>query len=125
MGNIEVPSQNSKQTIKVPIGTYEFGANVISEKVCAAVWLCECVWLWRLRVFAAAGRTGREQVLVAAAAAAGTREVAAACLLCLALKKRTRNQNRQTPPLPPPTHSTLCSAASRPTAGSLAACAPS
>jgi hypothetical protein len=37
MGNVEVPSQNSKQTIKVPIGTYEFGANVISEKVSLVV----------------------------------------------------------------------------------------
>lgn len=32
MGNIEVPSPNQKQIIKVPVGTYEFGANCISEK---------------------------------------------------------------------------------------------
>jgi hypothetical protein len=33
MGNIELPSPGSKQTIKMPIGTYEFGANLVSEKV--------------------------------------------------------------------------------------------
>lgn len=34
MGNIELPggSTGSKQTIKMPVGTYEFGANLISEK---------------------------------------------------------------------------------------------
>eukprot|EP00877_Chromochloris_zofingiensis_P008556 jgi/Chrzof1/3954/Cz13g14220.t1 len=32
MGNVEVPSPGGKQAIKVPIGTYEFGANVVSEK---------------------------------------------------------------------------------------------
>jgi len=32
MGNIELPSPGSKQTIKMPIGTYEFGANLVSEK---------------------------------------------------------------------------------------------
>jgi hypothetical protein len=33
LGNIELPSPGSKQTIKMPIGTYEFGANLVSEKV--------------------------------------------------------------------------------------------
>lgn len=43
MGNIELPggATGSKQTIKMPVGTYEFGANLISEKgvraSCAAV----------------------------------------------------------------------------------------
>lgn len=34
MGNIELPggATGSKQTIKMPVGTYEFGANLISEK---------------------------------------------------------------------------------------------
>ncbi len=31
MGNMDVPSQRGP--IKCPMGTYEFGANVISEKV--------------------------------------------------------------------------------------------
>jgi hypothetical protein len=42
MGNIELPgaATGSKQALKVPVGTYEFGANLISEKgvrVCVAV----------------------------------------------------------------------------------------
>jgi hypothetical protein len=34
MGNIELPggATGGKQTIKMPVGTYEFGANLISEK---------------------------------------------------------------------------------------------
>jgi len=34
MGNIELPggATGSKQTIKMPVGTYEFGANLLSEK---------------------------------------------------------------------------------------------
>jgi hypothetical protein len=33
MGNIEVPAPGARQPIKTSIGTYEFGANVIHEKV--------------------------------------------------------------------------------------------
>lgn len=34
MGNLELPgaATGSKQMLKVPVGTYEFGANLISEK---------------------------------------------------------------------------------------------
>lgn len=40
MGNLELPgaATGSKQMLKVPIGTYEFGANLISEKG-VSVWL--------------------------------------------------------------------------------------
>ncbi len=33
MGNIDVPTQNN-QPLKMPMGTYEFGANLVSNKVC-------------------------------------------------------------------------------------------
>ena len=32
MGNIDVPTQNN-QPLKMPMGTYEFGANLVSSKV--------------------------------------------------------------------------------------------
>jgi hypothetical protein len=33
MGNLELPgAATGKQMLKVPVGTYEFGANLISEK---------------------------------------------------------------------------------------------
>jgi hypothetical protein len=32
MGNIDVPTQNN-QPLKMPVGTYEFGANLVSSKV--------------------------------------------------------------------------------------------
>jgi hypothetical protein len=32
MGNMEVPTQNN-QAIKMPMGTYEFGANLVTNKV--------------------------------------------------------------------------------------------
>ena len=32
MGNMDVPTQNN-QPIKMPMGTYEFGANLVSSKV--------------------------------------------------------------------------------------------
>lgn len=43
MGNLELPgaATGSKQMIKVPIGTYEFGANLISEKG-VSVAHCSC-----------------------------------------------------------------------------------
>lgn len=41
MGNIELPggATGSKQTLKMPVGTYEFGANLISEKGVSSVLL--------------------------------------------------------------------------------------
>lgn len=33
MGNIEVPAPGARQPIKTSVGTYEFGANVIHDKV--------------------------------------------------------------------------------------------
>jgi mitochondrial import receptor subunit TOM40 len=32
MGNIDVPTQNN-QPLKMPMGTYEFGANLVSSTV--------------------------------------------------------------------------------------------
>lgn len=32
MGNIDVPTQTN-QPLKMPMGTYEFGANLVSSKV--------------------------------------------------------------------------------------------
>ena len=32
MGNMEVPT-NNQQVIKMPLGTYEFGANLVSNQV--------------------------------------------------------------------------------------------
>jgi hypothetical protein len=40
MGNMDVPSQRGP--IKCPIGTYEFGANVINDKVRAQLLLSQC-----------------------------------------------------------------------------------
>ena len=36
MGNIDVPTQNN-QPLKMPMGTYEFGANLVSNKVCCCI----------------------------------------------------------------------------------------
>ena len=33
MGNVEMPMGAPGATLKVPVGTYEFGANLISNKV--------------------------------------------------------------------------------------------
>lgn len=33
MGNVEVPAPGARQPIKTSMGTYEFGANVIHDKV--------------------------------------------------------------------------------------------
>ena len=33
MGNVEMPMGGAGATLKVPVGTYEFGANLISSKV--------------------------------------------------------------------------------------------
>lgn len=33
MGNVEMPMGAPGATLKVPVGTYEFGANLISSKV--------------------------------------------------------------------------------------------
>ena len=32
MGNVEVPTQN-QQVVKMPLGTYEFGANLVTNAV--------------------------------------------------------------------------------------------
>ena len=32
MGNVEVPTQN-QQVVKMPLGTYEFGANLVTNSV--------------------------------------------------------------------------------------------
>ena len=32
MGNMEVPTTN-QQVVKMPLGTYEFGANLVSNQV--------------------------------------------------------------------------------------------
>jgi mitochondrial import receptor subunit TOM40 len=32
MGNLDVPT-NNQQSIKMPVGTYEFGANLVNSKV--------------------------------------------------------------------------------------------
>lgn len=41
MGNVEMPMGAPGATLKVPVGTYEFGANLISNKVSKAVaWAC-------------------------------------------------------------------------------------
>ena len=34
MGNVEMPMGGAGATLKVPVGTYEFGANLISKQVC-------------------------------------------------------------------------------------------
>lgn len=40
MGNIDVPSSNANQVLKIPMSTYTFGANLVSSKVCfEAAWL--------------------------------------------------------------------------------------
>lgn len=33
MGNVEMPMGGAGATLKVPVGTYEFGANLISKEV--------------------------------------------------------------------------------------------
>jgi hypothetical protein len=42
MGNLELPgaATGSKQMLKVPVGTYEFGANLISEKGVSVYRVC-------------------------------------------------------------------------------------
>ena len=37
MGNVDVPTQNN-QPVKMAMGTYEFGANLVSSKVCYTLW---------------------------------------------------------------------------------------
>jgi hypothetical protein len=37
MGNMEVPT-NNQQVIKMPLGTYEFGANLVSNQVHSIFW---------------------------------------------------------------------------------------
>lgn len=36
MGNVEVPTAN-QQVVKMPLGTYEFGANLVTNSVRAAL----------------------------------------------------------------------------------------
>ena len=38
MGNMEVPTTN-QQVVKMPLGTYEFGANLVSNQVGGVAWL--------------------------------------------------------------------------------------
>lgn len=40
MGNVEMPMGAPGATLKVPVGTYEFGANLISSKVTNTVASC-------------------------------------------------------------------------------------
>lgn len=40
MGNVEMPMGAPGATLKVPVGTYEFGANLISSKVTYTVASC-------------------------------------------------------------------------------------
>ena len=42
MGNVEMPMGAPGATLKVPVGTYEFGANLISSKVSLSVCHCNC-----------------------------------------------------------------------------------
>lgn len=56
MGNLELPTNNPKQVLKMPAGSYEFGATVASMKArrvwdvvgCGGVWwdVVGCGGMW-------------------------------------------------------------------------------
>ena len=44
MGNVEMPMGGAGATLKVPVGTYEFGANLISSKVIFVIRWSPCTY---------------------------------------------------------------------------------
>ena len=45
MGNMEVPTTN-QQVVKMPLGTYEFGANLVSNQVSGTAWMTLHIMFW-------------------------------------------------------------------------------